>query len=296
MFKTLTLRTPFLLEILYTFAEIMQYDLFTEYKYKFFSLGSGSSGNCYYLGTKEYGILIDAGVGIRTVRKALKEYGIPFEKIIAVLITHDHADHIKTVGCFGDKCNIPIYATETVHEGIQRNRVVQANLYQTKRIIENEQAFSIKDFQITAFEVPHDSIGNVGYHIEFDGQTFVLLTDIGRITDKIREYACKANHLVIESNYDDYMLQAGRYPYYLKQRICNGMGHLSNKLSAEFIANIYNEKIKNIWLCHLSQDNNHPEIAFKAVEERLAANGIIVGKNVRLEALSRYKVSGLREF
>lgn len=95
----------------------MQYDLFTQHKYKFFSLGSGSSGNCYYLGTAEHGILIDAGVGIRNIQKALKEYGIAFEKIKAVLVTHDHADHIKTVGCLGDKFNIPIYATETVHPG-----------------------------------------------------------------------------------------------------------------------------------------------------------------------------------
>jgi len=274
----------------------MQYDIFTQHKYKFFSMGSGSSGNCYYLGTNEYGILIDAGVGIRTTRKALREYGVSFEKIIAVLVTHDHADHVKTVGCFGDKCNIPVYATETVHEGIQRNKGVQADLFRTKRVIEKEKPFSINDFVITAFEVPHDSIENVGYHIEFDGQTFVLITDVGCITDKIREYASRANHLVIEANYDDYMLQTGRYPQFLKQRICNGMGHLSNRLSAEFIASIYNEKMRNIWLCHLSQDNNHPEIAYKTVEEMLTVNGVQVGKHVKLETLSRYKVSGLREF
>lgn len=274
----------------------MQYSLFTEYKYKFFSLGSGSSGNCYYLGTNEYGILIDAGVGIRNIQKALREYGVSFDKIIAVLVTHDHADHIKTVGCLGDKYNIPVYATDIVHNGILRNRAVRASLTQSRRIIEKEQTFSIKDFRITAFEVPHDSIDNVGYHIEFDGQIFVLVTDIGRITDKIREYACRANHLVIEANYDEYMLQNGRYPYYLKQRIGNGMGHLSNRHSAEFIASIYNNNLQNIWLCHLSQDNNHPEIAFKAVEQALSANGITTGKDVKVETLSRFKVSGLREF
>jgi len=274
----------------------MQYDLFAQYKYKFFSLGSGSSGNCYYLGTKEHGILIDAGIGIRNIRKALREYGVSFERIMGVLITHDHADHIKTVGCLGDKFNIPVYTTQSVHEGIQRNKVVHANLYQSKRVIEKEIPFSIAEFNITAFEVPHDSIDNVGYHIEFDGQTFVLITDIGCITDKIRHYASRANHLVIEANYDEYMLQNGHYPYYLKQRIGNGMGHLSNRLSAEFIGSIYNEHIQNIWLCHLSQDNNHPEIAYKAVEEALNCKGCKVGKNVRLEALSRFKVSGLREF
>ncbi|NDV78676.1 MBL fold metallo-hydrolase [Dysgonomonas sp. 511] len=274
----------------------MQYDLFTDYQYKFFSLGSGSSGNCYYLGTRDYGILIDAGIGIRNVQKALREYGVSFDKIMAVLITHDHADHIKTVGCFGDKYNIPVYATQSVHEGILRNKAVQASLLQSRRVIEKEVPFSIRDFSITAFDVPHDSIGNVGYHIRLGHHTFVLITDIGCITDKVKSYASQANHLVIEANYDEYMLQAGRYPYYLKERIKNGMGHLSNKLSAEFIADIYHEKMQNIWLCHLSQDNNHPDLAFKTVEQALIGKGVSVGKSVRLETLSRHKVSGLREF
>ncbi|MDR1882205.1 MAG: MBL fold metallo-hydrolase [Prevotella sp.] len=274
----------------------MQYDLLTQYKYKFFCLGSGSSGNCYYLGTNENGMLIDAGIGIRNVTKALREYGVAFEKIKAILITHDHTDHVKTVGCFGDKYNIPIYATDTVHEGIQRNKVIQAGLHQSKRVIEKEVSFSINEFNITAFDVPHDSIENVGYYIEFDKQAFALVTDIGRITDKIRDYARKANHLVIEANYDEHLLQSGKYPHYLKERIRNGMGHLSNRLSAEFIASIYNEKLQNIWLCHLSQNNNHPEIAFKTVEQALATNGVVANRDVRLEILSRHKVSGLREF
>lgn len=274
----------------------MQYNLFSQREYKFFSMGSGSSGNCYYLGSSECGILIDAGVGIRLIRKTLKEYGIVFEKIKGVLITHDHADHIKTVGYFGDKCNIPIYATGTVHEGIIRNRAVQADLLQSKEVIQKEKTFSIDKFQITAFDVPHDSIENVGYHIEFDGQIFVFITDIGRITDKVIEFARKANHLVIEANYDEYMLQAGKYPYHLKERIRNGMGHLSNRLAAEFIANIYHEKMENIWLCHLSQDNNHPEIALKTVKEALTLNGVKVDTNINIQTLSRYKASGLREF
>jgi phosphoribosyl 1,2-cyclic phosphodiesterase len=259
-------------------------------------MGSGSSGNCYYLGSNGNGIFIDAGIGIRTVSKALREYGVSLHKIKGVLITHDHADHIKTAGCLGNKHNIPIYATEAVHEGILRNKAVQVELYQSKRVVEKEQPFFINDFKITAFDVPHDSIENVGYHIEFDNQVFVLITDIGRITDKIREYASKANHLVIEANYDELMLQSGKYPYMLKQRICNGMGHLSNRHTAEFLTGIYNKGLQNIWLCHLSQDNNRPEIAFKTVEQALSSEGVEVGKDVRLETLSRHKVSGLREF
>lgn len=274
----------------------MQYNLFKQTKYKFFSLGSGSSGNCYYLGTSEYGILIDAGIGIRTIKKTLREYGIAMEKIIAVLVTHDHADHIKTIGCMGDKLNIPIYATEAVHDGIRRNTYLNASLQTTRRIIEKEKVFSIKDFEITAFEVPHDSLENVGYEIRLEEQKFVLITDIGRITDTIRQHASQATHLVIEANYDEEMLQNGKYPYYLKKRITSGMGHLSNRLSAEFIASIYNNNLQNIWLCHLSQDNNHPELAYKEVELALQTSGVITGKDVKLEVLSRYKASGLAEF
>lgn len=274
----------------------MQYNLFKQTKYKFFSLGSGSSGNCYYLGTSEYGILIDAGIGIRTIKKTLREYGIAMEKIIAVLVTHDHADHIKTIGCMGDKLNIPIYATEAVHDGIRRNTYLNASLQTTRRIIEKEKVFSIKDFEIIAFEVPHDSLENVGYEIRLEEQKFVLITDIGRITDTIRQHASQATHLVIEANYDEEMLQNGKYPYYLKRRITSGMGHLSNRLSAEFIASIYNNNLQNIWLCHLSQDNNHPELAYKEVELALQTNGVITGKDVKLEVLSRYKASGLAEF
>lgn len=274
----------------------MQYDLFSQPKYKFFSLGSGSSGNCYYLGSKEYGILIDAGIGIRTIKKTLREYGVSFESIVGILITHDHADHIKTVGCLGAKHNIPVYTTEAVHGGIQRSRYIDADLYQSRRIINKEIPFDIRNFRVTAFEVPHDSIENVGYHIEFDGQIFVLVTDIGCLTDKIHHFAKRANHLVIETNYDETMLKNGRYPYYLKQRITSGMGHISNRLSAEFIANIYSEKMKNVWLCHLSQDNNYPELAYNAVKDALSSKGVNVGIDIKLEALSRYKTSGLREF
>lgn len=273
----------------------MQLNLFETKQYKFFSLGSGSSGNCYYLGCKDHGILIDAGVGMRSVKKAMLEYGVSFSKISAILITHDHADHTKSVGAFGDKYNIPIYATEYVHQGIQRNIRVKADLFSTKRVIEKEVCFKINEFEIVPFEVPHDSIDNVGYWIKFNGQSLVLITDIGRITDTIRNYAKKANHLIIEANYDDEMLLKGRYPYHLKQRISSGMGHLSNGLLAEFIEEIYSDKLKNIWLCHLSQDNNSPELAYEAVKKAINKRGATIGKDIHLEALSRHKVSGLRE-
>ena len=117
-------------------------------KLSFLSLASGSSGNCYYLGTPEFGVLIDAGIGIRTIKKVLKDKAIDFSKIVAVLITHDHADHIKTVGCLGEKHCIPVYTTEAVHRGISKSRYVEETLVSSRKVIEKEVPFMIRDFRI----------------------------------------------------------------------------------------------------------------------------------------------------
>lgn len=262
----------------------------------FFSLASGSSGNCYYLGTSSFGILIDAGIGVRQIKKVLKEHGIGFEKIMAVLVTHDHADHIKSVGSLGEALNIPIYTTELVHAGIRRSRYVEEVLIQSRRVIEKGVSFVIRDFTVTAFEVPHDSSDNVGYSIEYGGRTFVIVTDVGHITSTVREYVCKANHLVIEANYDEEMLKSGSYPAFLKERVASNSGHLSNRDAAEFLATNYSPTLKNIWLCHLSRDNNHPELAYKTVDLRLFQEGIRVGKDVSLVTLKRMTPSEVYEF
>jgi phosphoribosyl 1,2-cyclic phosphodiesterase len=265
-------------------------------KLSFLSLASGSSGNCYYLGTSEYGILIDAGIGIRTIKKALRDKNINFNNIIAVLITHDHADHIKTVGCLGEKHNIPVYTTEAVHSGITKSRYVEEVLGTSRRVIEKEISFRIRDFIITAFEVPHDSTDNVGYHIVFENHTFTFATDVGHITETVSKYMCMANHLIIEANYDEEMLKFGTYPHFLKERVSSPTGHLSNSEAAEFLATHYHTGLKDIWLCHLSRDNNHPELAYKTIDIRLFSEGIRVGKDVTLTALKRSTPSDLYEF
>ena len=238
-------------------------------KLSFLSLASGSSGNCYYLGTPEFGVLIDAGIGIRTIKKVLKDKAIDFSKIVAVLITHDHADHIKTVGCLGES---------------------------SRKVIEKEVPFMIRDFRITAFEVPHDSTDNVGYYIEYGDHKFTLATDVGHITETVSKYMGMANHLIIEANYDEEMLQFGTYPAFLKERVASPTGHLSNREAAEFLATHYDPKLKDIWLCHLSRDNNHPELAYKTVDFRLFQEGVRVGKDVSLHALKRTTPSDIFEF
>ena len=141
------------------------------------SLASGSSGNCYYLGNNEYGLLIDAGIGIRTIKKTLKENGIAFEKIIGLLITHDHADHIKSAGCLGEKYGIPVYTTSDILAGMNRSYCMTEKIYSAGRIIHKEVEFTLRDFVITAFEVPHDGSDNVGYFVRYGNHNFAFATD-----------------------------------------------------------------------------------------------------------------------
>ena len=263
---------------------------------KFISFGSGSSGNCYYLGTATDGLIIDIGVGIRTLKKYCKEYGIQLNTVKRILITHDHADHIKSVGTLSHELNVPVYATKKVHQGINQNycvtRKVAAN---NKMEIEVGSTLTLGDFKVRPFPVPHDASENVGYEIEVEGIVFVVITDIGHVTDDIRESISKANYLVIEANHDVEMLKTGPYPEYLKQRIRSGSGHLSNAECGEALVENITEKIKYVWLCHLSEENNHPELARKTIETILRSHGIIPGKDLELEVLKRKTPTGVFE-
>lgn len=269
----------------------MQYTLFPSDPFMFFSLGSGSSGNCYYLGNSEYGILIDAGIGVRTIIKRLKEYDIAMHQIQGVLITHDHFDHVKSVTSLAHKYFLPVYATSDVHKGIEQNKFMPYSLNGSRKYVKKDSAFNLRDFRITPFEVPHDSVDNVGYFFEIGNQTFALATDVGIITDTITHYISAANHLVIESNYDEELLRNGRYPYHLKKRITLGNGHLSNLQTSHFLSENFSDKMKNIWLCHLSGDNNTPELAFQTTQKKFAQKGIIVDKDVNLQILGRNQLS-----
>jgi len=264
---------------------------------KFISLGSGSSGNCYFLGVGDYGILIDAGISARAIRKRLKDVDIDLSQVMAVFVTHDHGDHIKSLGVLAEKGNIPIYATRQVHAGIDKSHYVSPHLpADCVKYLEKQTPLQFRDFLIESFEVPHDGTDNVGYRIEAEGKVFCFLTDLGEITPLVASYAVDANYLIIESNYEEEMLRMGRYPQYLKDRISSTHGHLSNQVTARFLAENFSPRLKYIWLCHLSADNNHPELAYKATELALQEKGVLVGKDVELCALRRNFPSRLYEF
>lgn len=263
---------------------------------RFISFGSGSSGNCYYLGTATDGLIIDIGIGIRAFKKYAKEYGISLSSIHRILITHDHADHIKSVGSMSYDFKLPVYATREVHRGIDHNYCVQRKVADDqKKVLEIGQTVQLGDFLVRPFAVPHDASENVGYEIQVEGITFVVVTDVGMITDDIREAISRANYLVIEANHDVEMLKNGPYPQYLKTRILSETGHLSNTACGEALVENMSEDLRHVWLCHLSEENNHPELARKTVEAILRSHGVIPGKDVELEVLRRQSPTGVYE-
>ena len=255
---------------------------------KFISFGSGSSGNCYMLFTETDGLLIDTGIGIRTLKKYIQNYGLKLTDIHHILITHDHADHIKSVGTISGDYFLPVYATHSVHQGINHNYCVRRKIQPINtKVFEKCSTMQIGDFEVTSFNVPHDSSDNVGYCIRYNDVTFCLMTDVGHVTEEMKSYIQKANYLVLEANHDEEMLENGPYPAYLKERVKSDYGHLSNKACATALVENATPMLRHVWLCHLSEENNHPELARKTVEMILRSNGIIPGKDFELDVLKR---------
>lgn len=255
---------------------------------QFESFGSGSSGNLYYIKSDKGALLIDAGIGIRKMRKFFREYGIRMSDIKGVLVTHNHMDHVRCLGILNQKDNLPVYMTAKVFDGIKENPAINKKpLLDKTTIIEKEKPFELSGFEIHAFEVPHDSKDNVGYFLKKDEIAFCIVTDCGSWTNDIEKYVSKATYLVLESNYDTKMLEEGPYSKKLKLRISNSNGHLSNEVASTIIQR-HQSHLKHIWLCHLSEKNNTPEKALMSAKKVLYED-----KKEIVETLSRTTPSKL---
>ncbi len=261
---------------------------------KFISFGSGSSGNCYFLFDDNEGLMIDAGMGIRKIKKGFRDYGLSLTQVSGIFITHDHADHIKAAGVLSETFGIPVYSTAEVHEGILENKCAKRKIpVYNRRIVKKNTTLSIGRFEITPFDVPHDSKDNVGYRIAYDGIVFCLLTDVGHVTSEMERMIAEANYLVMEANHDEAMLCTGPYPQYLKVRIANGSGHLNNRLCGEALATNLTDHIRHIWLCHLSEENNTPKSAYETVAGILQQGGLRPNVDFLLEVLPRKSSCGI---
>lgn len=268
----------------------------------FCSFGSGSSGNCCYLGNTEGGLIVDVGIRAEELERGLAANGVSMKHVKGVLLTHDHSDHVKYVyALLRNHRHLKLFCTNRVLNGMLRKHAISKRIKEYHVPIFKEIPFKMLDFEITAFEVPHDGSDNMGFSIEFDAQRFVIATDLGEVTDRARYYMSRATYLMIEANYDAEMLRMGKYPEYLKARIAGGSGHLDNRQTAAFLKEIISPGLNYIFLCHLSKDNNTPQIALRTVREALESKSIKVGNametmedrkaDVQLAALPRFDMT-----
>lgn len=244
----------------------------------YISLGSGSSGNSCYIGTRQNGVIIDAGLRNDYIEAQLKANGIEMRAVRGLLITHDHTDHIKyAYNLLRNNKHVKLFCTNRVLNGILRRHSISRRIKEYHVPIFKEIPFKVAGFEITAFDVPHDGTDNMGFSLRFKDHNFVLATDLGAISERAYHYMSMARYLVIESNFDLNMLVNGSYPEYLKSRIRMGSGHLDNRITAEFLAKIAGNGLEYVFLCHLSEENNTPETAVAASRTALEKAGFSVG-------------------
>lgn len=236
---------------------------------RFMSLSSGSCGNCYYLEASHGGILIDAGVSLRRLKKVLGENDLGIESFSAVLVTHDHLDHIRHLGSYCKRIGKPVFTSRFIHSALSRHTFTRDHIGSCRMELDEGVWNDVYGFKVRYFVVPHDATQTVGYAIEADGERFVIMTDIGRMTDEAVELARGASTVVIESNYDIDMLMSGPYTHELKMRIVQGCGHLSNDECASALKRFWHPGLRNVFLCHLSENNNTAELAYSCSAKAL---------------------------
>lgn len=267
--------------------------------FKFISFGSGSSGNCAYIGTPSAGLLIDAGVDHTFVADQLLHNGIDIDSIKGIILTHDHSDHVKyAYPLLRRNRSMLLYCTPKTLNGLLRRHNISRRIKDYHHQVYKEFPFEVGDMTITPFEVSHDGTDNVGFAVSCGDLCFVVTTDTGYITERADFYMRQADALMIESNYDAEMLRNGTYPEYLKARIASQTGHLDNADTASYLASIASDRLRHIFLCHLSHDNNCPEIALAATSGALKNTGHTVTEDPRqkgiiLTALPRFAASPL---
>lgn len=245
---------------------------------RFISFGSGSSGNSAYVGTANGGVIVDAGIEADIVFDTLARNGVSPSMIKGIILTHDHQDHVRYVYTLVRRYkHIRIYCTPRLLAGLLRRHNISRRVKEYHENLFIEIPVKLGEFSITAFQTSHDGSDNMGFDIALGDQHFVVATDTGVITERAHYYMSRANHLMIESNYDLKMLLDGHYPEYLKCRVRGARGHLDNVDAARFVAQNYHPGLHNVFLCHLSKDNNTPEIALKAMGDALKEIGLTVG-------------------
>lgn len=231
---------------------------------RFASLGSGSRGNGTLVADNETCLLIDLGFTLKETERRLKQLSFDPAQIDAILVTHEHADHVHGVGAFSRKYNVPVYLSSGTYSG-------SSSLHSSARIqrINCHKAFEIKSIRVEPVPVPHDAKEPCQYIFSASDYRMGVLTDLGHVTSHVVESYKACDALFLESNYDPAMLLDGPYPYNLKQRVAGDQGHLSNEQASELLFQVDIPRLRHLVLSHLSEQNNRPQLALQAVQPLL---------------------------
>ena len=260
-------------------------------KLEFCSLNSGSNGNSTFIAAGNTRVLVDAGLSGKTILGALDMIGVLPETLSAILVTHEHIDHIKGVGILSRKYHIPVYANEKTWQMMYR--IVGDIPSAQRRIFETDNDFYIGDLAVMPFAIPHDTVDPVAFRLYAGGRSVAVATDMGYTPKSVVQHLAGADLVLLESNHDVEMLSRNdRYPLSLKKRILGRHGHLSNNTCAQTLMRLYETGVTKALLGHLSQDNNTPELAMRTVTEALSSQGLKPGKDILLEMTWRDHASG----
>lgn len=251
----------------------------------YFNLCSSSSGNCTYVGEKKRGVLFDAGAGIRTFEKLLRDADIDPAGIQGVFISHEHSDHIKGLSRILSKYHFPVYASR----GTLSQLMDKGCLCPDTKVFVLDRPVEAGGYIIAPFATSHDSAESLGFTVYTPDHVKVgICTDLGYISETVAQAVSGCSFLMLESNYDRTMLKNGSYPYFLKQRIAGGSGHLSNLQCAEGLRNFICSGTKQVVLAHLSENNNLPSIARECSSGFLKEAGIVEGRDYLLDVLPKF--------
>ena len=256
----------------------------------FCSLYSGSSGNCLLVESENTRLLIDAGVSLKKIEEGLETLNIPSSSIDAILVTHEHSDHIKSLGNLSKKYNLPVYANiETLDSmPVQTDKINTQNINKIKI----NDHFFIKDIDINSFSIPHDAANPCGFTLSSGNKKIAIATDIGHMTKDILKHLEGSNFILLEANYEPEVLRASRYPFSLKRRISGPNGHLSNEDAGKTINYLLHDNLNSAMLGHLSKESNLPELAYQTVVDEVLSNGTNID-TLNLSVASREKPGNL---
>ena len=256
------------------------------------TLASGSSGNSTVIGDSEgNNFLVDCGISCKRIVSSMAELSVSPESIKGIFITHEHTDHISGLMMLMKKYKIPVFASLGTLSEIARCKNFDNAYKKLMYKINVNHPFYFNDFKVNCFNIPHDAAEPLGFSFEKYDTKVSVCTDFGMATDEIEAGLKGSNALVIEANHDERLLEAGRYPFNLKRRILGDRGHLSNENSGKLITRLWNEDMKHIFLGHLSDENNMPELAFETVRCELLMKHKSYGDFTKLVVANRDNVS-----